>query len=86
MKGELIVQGTTFEYAVYRGDRTSETCMYVQNSRQFEKLYSLDMLEVEDRGEDDLSDIHREFNENIIKSRDWRYEVKMPWAMKHKVD
>ena len=79
-KGEPIVEGTTFGYAIHGGDRTSGTCLYVKESKDFERLYSLDILGVEDRGEDDLSDIHREFNENIVKGRDGRYEVKIPWV------
>ena len=52
--------------------------MYVKDSKDFEKLYSLDILGVDDRGEDNLSDIHKDFNENIAKSEAGRYEVKYP--------
>ena len=33
--------------------------MYTKDSKDYERLYSLDILGVEDRGENDLSDIHR---------------------------
>ena len=79
-KGEPLVQGTTFGYVIHGGDRTSGTCMYVKDNKDFERLYNLDILGVEDRGENDLSDIHREFNENLVKSKDGRYEVKIPWV------
>ena len=79
-KGEPIVEGTTFGYVIHGGDRTSGTCMYVKDNKDFERLYNLDILGVEDRGENDLSDIHREFNENLVKSKDGRYEVKIPWV------
>ena len=49
-KGEPIVEGTTFGYVIHGGDRTSGTCMYVKDSKDFERLYSLDILGVEDRG------------------------------------
>ena len=79
-KGEPIVEGTTFGYVIHGGDRTSGTCMYVKDNKNFERLYSLDILGVEDKGEDHLLDIHREFNENINNSKDGRYEVKIPWV------
>ena len=79
-KGEPIVEGTTFGYVIHGGDRTSGTCLYMKESKDFERLYSLDILGGEDRGEDDFSDIHREFNENIVKGRDGRYKVKIPWV------
>ena len=77
-KGEPIVEGTTFGYITHGGDRKSGTCMHVKDSKDFEKLYSLDILGVDDRGEDNLSDIHKEFNDNIAKSNAGRYEVKYP--------
>ena len=79
-KGEPIVEGTTFGYDIHGGNRTSDTCMYVKDSKNFKRLYSLDILGVEGRGEDDLSDIHGEFNESIVESKDGRYEVKIPWV------
>ena len=53
--------------------------MYTKDSTDYERLYSLDVLGVEDRGENDLSDIHREFNENISRQSNGRYEIKIPW-------
>ena len=80
-KGEPITEGTAFGYVIHGGERTSETCLYVKEHKDFERLYSLDGLGVEDRGEDDLSDSHREFNENIVRSKHGRYEVEIPWAL-----
>ena len=37
------------------------------------------MLGVEDRGENDQLDVHREFKENLTKDEHGRYEVKVPW-------
>jgi len=74
-KGDPIVEGATFGYVTHGGDTKNGTCMYVKDNNDFEKLYSLG---VEDRGEDDLSDIHKEFNENIVRNKDGRYEVKIP--------
>ena len=72
-KGEPIVEGTTLGYVIHCRDRTSGTCMYVKDNKDFERVYGLDILGVEERGENDLSDIHREFNENLVKGKDGRY-------------
>ena len=37
------------------------------------------MLGVEDRGEDDQSDVHSSFEKSIIRGEDGRYEVSVPW-------
>ena len=46
--------------------------------KDYEKLYSLDVLSVEDRGENNPSDVHREFQENISKDEQGRYELGIP--------
>ena len=43
----------------------------------YERLNSLDILGVEDRGENDL---YREFQENITKTTGGRYELSVPWV------
>ena len=79
-KGEPIIEGTTFGYIIHGGDKVSNSCMYVKETeKDFERLYSLDILGIEDRGENDASDIHYEFNENITQDINGRYEVKIPW-------
>ena len=75
-KGEPIVEGTSFGYVIHGVDRTSGTCMYVKDSKDFERLYSLDILGAEYRGEGNLSDIHREFHENLVRNKNGRYEAK----------
>ena len=45
----------------------------------YEKLYSLDVLGVEDRGENDSSVVLTEFKENIVVNSEGRYEVQVPW-------
>ena len=44
-----------------------------------EKLHSLDVLGVEDRGENDQLDVLHEFKESIVRREDGRYEVGFPW-------
>ena len=53
--------------------------MFVKESSDYEKLYSLDVLGIEDRGEADLLDVCREFQENITRGNDGKYEVGVPW-------
>ena len=53
--------------------------MYVRETDEYERLYSLDVLGVEDRGEDDQLEVYKEFQESISKRSDGRYEVGVPW-------
>ena len=45
----------------------------------YEKLYSLDLLGVEDRGENDQLDVLRDFKESVVRKQDGRYEVGFSW-------
>ena len=75
-----IVEGTTFGWVVHGGKDYADTkCMYVRECSDYEKLYSLDVLGVEDRGEQDQADVHAEFQENITRKADGRYQVGVPW-------
>ena len=48
-----MVEGTTFGWVVLVGkDYAGTTCMFTRETSDYEKLYSLDVLRVEDRGED----------------------------------
>ena len=77
--GEPIVEGTTFGWVVHGGDRATDGCLYTREASDYERLYSLDVLGVEDRGESSQLDVHTEFNENISRNADGRYEVNVPW-------
>ena len=75
-----IVEGTTFGWVVHGGqDYADSRCMYVRDHNDYEQLYSLDVLGVEDRGEKDQSTIYAEFQESITRKEDGRYEVAVPW-------
>ena len=54
--------------------------MYTKKTSDYEKMYSLYVLGVEDRGENDQLDVCSEFRENIVKRSDGRYEVGVPWV------
>ena len=61
MKGrpeDPIVEGTTFGWIIHGGeDYADDKSMFIKEAGEYEKLYSLDVLGVEDRGEDDQSDM-----------------------------
>ena len=82
-KGQLedpIVEGTKFGWIVHGGKEYADSkCMYVRETDEYERLYSLDVLGVEDRGEDDQPDVYKEFQESISKRSDGRFEVGVPW-------
>ena len=66
---EPVVIATRFSGNIYGGTLPSDKCMYVRKSSGYEKLYSLDVLGVEDREENNQLDsilrIQREHLQNI---------------------
>ena len=52
--------------------------MYVSDTKDYARLYSLS-LRVEDRSENDPSEVYKEFIENIQIDAQGRYEVGIPW-------
>ena len=79
--GEPLVWETTFGLVVHAGDEygSGNSCMYMRELNDYEKLYSLDVLGVEDRGENDQLDVLRDFKESVVRKQDGRYEVGFPW-------
>ena len=77
--GEPIVEGTTFRWVIHGGDYQTEGCLFAREVSDYEWLYILDVLGVEDRGENDQLDMYAEFKENISRKPDGRYEVNVPW-------
>ena len=71
--GDPIVEGTTFGWTVHGGEYASDGCWFSRESEDCQQLYSLDVLGVEDRGENDQLDVHREFKENITRDANGRY-------------
>lgn len=77
--GKPIVEGTSFGWTIHGGEFSSDGCYYTREINDYQRLYSLDVLGVEDRGENDQLDVCQEFKENITINQDNRYEVKVPW-------
>ena len=53
--------------------------MFIKEAGIDEMLYSLDVLGVEDRGEDDQPEVYSSFKESITRGVDGRYEVSVTW-------
>ncbi|XP_028412574.1 uncharacterized protein LOC114535467 [Dendronephthya gigantea] len=78
--GDPLVEETTFGWVVHGGENySSDACMYTREVNDYEQLYSLDVLGVEDRGENDQMQVLAEFRENITRQDDGRYKVSIPW-------
>ena len=71
---------TLFGWTVH-GERGESTLNYFTQttSEDYEQLYRLDVLGVEDRKEFDQEEVKKEFIENIEQKEDGRYRVKIPW-------
>ena len=50
-----------------------------EHGNEYEGLYSIVILGIEDRGEDDQLDVYKEFKENVSRQNNERYGVKVPW-------
>ena len=78
--GDPLVEETTFGWVIHGGeDYSSDACMFTREINDYEQLYSLDVLGVEDRGENDQMQVLAEFRENITRQKDGRYQVSVPW-------
>ena len=76
-----IVEGTRFGWIIHGGEEYGDDkCMFAkETSFDYERLCSLDVLGVEDRGQDDQLQVYEDFKENIVRRVDGRYEVHVPW-------
>ena len=78
--GDPVVEGSTFGWIIHGGNYSSEQCMFTREPSDYERLCSLDILGVENRGENDQLDVYREFQEDITKTIEGRYEISVPWV------
>ena len=77
--GEPVVEGTTFGWIMHGRDLANDECMHCRDISDYQMLYSLDVLGVEDWGEDNQLDVYNEFNETIVRDKEGRYQVNVPW-------
>ena len=78
--GEPIVEVTTFGWVRHGGDYPSNKCLFTTEVSDYERLRNLDVLGTEDRKENDQQEVYSEFNKNIVRKEDGRYEVNIPWV------
>ena len=74
-----ILEGTKLGWIIHGGDYSTAQCLFTREPTDYERLYSLDVLGVEDRGENDQLDVYREFQENVTRTDEGRYQVNVPW-------
>ena len=65
-KDEPIVEGASFGWVIHGGDYPNINCLFTRESSEYERLYSLDVLGVEDRRENDQLGVFREFKEMLL--------------------
>lgn len=77
--GERIADKTVFGWTVHGEENKADHSYFTRTtSEDYERLYSLDVLGVEDRKEFDQEDVKKEFLENIQR-KDGRYQIRIPW-------
>ena len=64
--GDPIVEGTTFAWTVHDGEYPSDGCWFSWEVHDCQQLFSLDVLGVEDRGENSQLEVHKQFKENMF--------------------
>ena len=78
--GEPIADETVFRWTVHGEEsKANQICFTRTTSEDYEQLYSLDVLVVEDRKEFDQEEMKKEFLESIQRKKDGRYRVRISW-------
>ena len=77
------MEGTTFRWVIHGGNHSDSQSFFSRESSDYERLYSLDVLGVKDRDEEDELDVYTQFKENIVRNND---EVNIPWIQGAKLD
>ena len=78
--GQAIADETIFGWTVHGDKSELDHSYFTQTTNEVhEKLYTLDVLGVEDRKEFDQEEVRKDFLENVIQFKDERYQVKIPW-------
>ena len=54
--------------------------MFTREPSDYQRLYSLDIFGEEDGGENDQLDVYREFQEDMTKTTEGKYEISVPWV------
>ena len=76
---EPVLKETTFGWVIHGGDCSVDECLFTTEVFDNEKLYSLDVLGIEDGRENDQDEVLLEFTENMARKADGWYEINIPW-------
>ena len=71
---EPVVEGTTFGWVIHGGEFPVDECLFTTEVVDYEMLYSLDVLGIEDQKENDQDEVLMEFTENITRKTDAQAE------------
>ena len=71
-------EGTKFCWVIHGGQFPGEGCLLTKELPDHEQLYSLDVLGLEDKKENDQQEVYAEFSESVTKDGDGRYQVGIP--------
>ena len=78
--GEPTADETVFGWTVHGEESKANQSYFTRTtSEDYEQLYSLDVLGVEEHKEFDQEEVKKEFLERIQRKKDGRYRVRMPW-------
>ena len=78
--GQPIADEAIFGWAVHGDKSESDHSYFTQTTNDdYEKLYTLDVLGMEDRKEFNQEEVRKDFLENVVQLEDGRYKIKIPW-------
>jgi len=77
--GQPIAKEIIFGWTVH-GDKSKSGHSYFTQTTNYDnkKLYTLDVLGVEDRKEFDQEEVRKDFLENVVQLINGRYQIKIP--------
>ena len=84
--GEPVAEKTLFGWTIMGHGMSDSNLAYLStNSSQddYRKLYSLDVLGLEDTMDGDQSVVHQEFKEKLRRGDDGKYSCELPWKENH---
>ena len=85
LQGQPIADETVFGWAVHGERAGADQSFFTQTTNEeYERLYRLDVLGIEDRKEFDQQEVRKEFMESIEQNEEGRYTIKVPWIDERK--
>ena len=79
--GQPIADETIFGWALHGDKSEIDHSYFIQTTNDdYEKLYTLDVLRVDDRKEFGQEDVRKEFLGNVLQRKDGRHQIKIPWT------